>query len=127
MNHEIIGKRVYVKTRYTVIAGEVVKITPSGKVDVKYPSGTVVRFNPDGEATPADRWNRVALLSDEDAVKELAYEEKKNKLIKVSNAIREVAPTPGVNHMWGAGSLQKEIDRLQGLLDVAKAAIAEVK
>jgi len=126
MNHEI-GKTVYVKTRYSILPGTVVKVTPKGSTDVKFASGTIKRFSTDGEMKPQDRWSPQYLLTDEKAVAELAYEQKKATLIKAANAICAVTVERGVNYNWGADGLQKEVERLQALLDVAKTLVAEVK
>ncbi len=127
MNHEV-GKTVYVKTRYSILPGTVVKVTPKGSTDVKFASsGSIKRFSPEGEMVPADRWAQHYLLTDEKAAAELAYEQEKATLIKAANAISAVTTERGVNYQWGLDGLQKEVERLQGLLDAAKTLVAEVK
>lgn len=126
MSHEV-GKKVYVQTKYNLIEATVVKVTPKGFTDVKYDHCDAVRrFNPEGELVPQDKWSGVYLLSDEKALQALAWETKKKALIKASQALGQVHAEQRINYQWGKENLQKEIDKLRGLLDAAQQAINEV-
>jgi hypothetical protein len=103
-----VGDAVAVQIKYntgSIITGTVVKITPTGKVDVKYDNCEIIkRFNPDGDMFPQDRCVPVYLLSSENSTEIIEWYLKK----------KAADETVGQDELLG------EIDRLQGLLDVAK-------
>lgn len=129
MNHEV-GKLVYVKTKYSLIACTVIKVTPKGLIDVRYNHVTtpyIKRFNRDGEMMPQDKWSPHYLLSDETTEKEQAYEAKKKALIEVANALRDAKPSDNVSFHYGSDGLARQIDAIQEKLDVARKLLAEIK
>jgi len=121
-----VGDEVYVNTKYNYLLAKVVKKTPAGKVDVAWGDSNK-RFRADGTLDSADRFDRDRYHLDHLTVPERQAEMAKEQRARVAvDKIRAIEPEQRLRAEWGQESLQKEVDRLQGLLDEAKMAVRAI-
>lgn len=126
------GDQVYVAspgswdTRFNV--GTVVKVTPSGLVDVQtYPNGPATRFNTNGyEAGNAGSKYRKYLDTHMSFEERKALLEREERTKAAMQAISEIKVEERLNWRWGKERMAEEVARLQGLLNAAKAAVDAV-
>lgn len=124
-----VGDRVYIKKyrwahEMQYLKGEITKITPSGLTDVK--TGTVTRrFSSAGREQSAGS-GRAWRIDDMPFEERRAELRKRGQIESVVVAINYITPLD-VKPEWGLEKLDKEIERLQGLLDEAKALSAKAK
>lgn len=112
------------ETYYT--KGKVVKVTPSGAVDVLIGSSMEpTRFRPDGYKQGGDRY-RDYQLDHIPFVERTALLEQWERAKHAAAMIRSVVPKDGVNARWDKEGLTTEVTRLQTLLDTAKAAVEAI-
>ena len=121
------GDKVYIAcmgrwdTYYSV--GTVTKVTPAGMVDVQIGDGEPMRFRPDGKLRGKGYHEQLDSLPFEERAALLAKEKRAQA---AARAISQITVQGNVNSKWGVDGLTEELDRLQGLLDAARAAVAAV-
>ena len=125
-------ERVYVYTGHSYIEAVAIKRTPKGLVDVRYVLNVdmePIRFRADGRRVGGDRWDREELdvrVTFEQR-KALLAEEHRARLAAAKLCMVFDATTNGrPRHGWGKEGLLCEVDRLQLLLNEAKALVEAI-
>jgi hypothetical protein len=125
-----VGDSVYVvrsgnwDSHYT--AGRVIKVTAGGQVDVVVGTGEPIRFRADGcKQGSKSRWDTLELdtMPFEERKIELA---KKERLRHAANLLHPITVNSGANVRWGKEGLIRELDRLQDLINAARAAVEAI-
>lgn len=129
-----VGDKIFVarsgswETHYT--SCEVVKITPKGLVDVKLGS-TEIRFKLKtaqyslGEQYGGSEYTRYWIDATPYAEREAFLASEGRARVAVS-LIKEIYSATGVNLKWGKDGLEKEVARLQEMLNKAKEAVEAI-
>lgn len=112
------GERTYTKAR-------VVRVTPSGQVDVRRDDGAIeaplVRFTNKGDKAGQSSYAHVYLDFDVEGVER----ELKRRVLarKAETALLAVKHSDGCNVRWGSSAMVDEVRRLEQLLATAKEAV----
>lgn len=107
--------------------GTVVKITPKGLVDIDTGLATPRRFRADGkELGGSDRFP--TFIDSMEYTERVAWLEQKKRAAIAANLICAVTANQEGKPLatWGKEYLQKEVDRLQELLDIARQAVEAI-
>lgn len=122
-----VGDPVFLTDRAGLFArGVVVKITPSGCIDVRN-GDFVTRYNFDGRKRGMEKWDydvidvRMTFAAREEWLKKQGRAKAAAALV---NGIKNVAPL--CDYRLGAEALTKELDRLQSLVFAARKAVDEI-
>jgi hypothetical protein len=121
-----VGDKIYVRRfgswNWFYSPVEVVKKTTSGMIDVQfYPDGPLKRFRANGkEVGKNDEYELDDIPFTERAAK-LAAEERAKE---AADAIRRVQGS--AKGEWGKAHLLEEVERLQGLLNIAREAVESI-
>ncbi len=128
-----VGQKVYVAysstwdTRYTI--GEVIKVTPSGMVDVmSQGGGSTKRFNQQGSEYGV-KFARTTLdtIPFDERTALIAQDQRAKFAAAAINAVRLTAETGGeAKASWGKESLEILVQNLQEKLNAAKAAVEAI-
>lgn len=120
-----VGDSVYVYRWGGYMSGRVVKVSPSGLVDVLIGAATEpTRFRKDGREQGA-KYGGYQL-------DELAFEARTTFLVaekaaqKTVEALKQVRCSELCNYHWGKDGLMAEVARLQALLDLARAKVEAI-
>jgi hypothetical protein len=132
-----VGQKVHLvhgNSYLSFVKGEVVKITPSGLVDIQVgkigegnPLGRTIRLNKDGYEQGAQRYGSMTYFLDFISFEErIQAQELEQRTKHAANTIYVIKREDGVNYKWGKDGLQAEVARLQVLLDLAKEAVEAI-
>jgi len=125
-----VGEQLYVACGHgmypnSYVVGTVTKVTPSGMCDVQIGAcAEPRRFNAAGRC--------MAKFSERDYLDDIPFETRKAMLAEEQRAevaaalVGAIAAERNVNARWGKEGLQKEVERLQQLLDEARRSVEAI-
>lgn len=121
----VAGKQIYLArpgnwdTHFTIAT--IVKVHPSGMMDVQIGGCEPMRFLANGKKQGGGyRDYYLDNVTFDERAALLATEQREREAVAAINA---VAPESGVNRKWGKDGLQREVARLQELLNAAQAKV----
>ena len=126
-----IGQKVYTvrstgwDLAYSV--GTVVKVTPSGMVDISHGSDTyTTRFGTDGREVGKNKYRASSIDGTPFAEREEMLAEEK-RAQQAANFIGSIQVKDGINKRWGIDGFNTELDRLQALITEARGKVNGIK
>ena len=100
----------------------VVKVTPTGLINVKLPSGSVVKFKPNGYSYKAhSAWSRYNETINFDIVGVAAKAKDEKNCIKLCNLIGEAKEPSQLRHQWGVEAIKNHLAELEAKVAAARA------
>ena len=121
------GQPVYVDTGYGFRHGTVVKVTPTGCVDVQYTNHEeVTRFRPDGSIQGGSRWEKTRLdlrFTFEERTKLIEKDVRKKQVIPI---IQKIVVNGRLNWQWSVDDLKAEVTRLETMCQEVRAELEKL-
>lgn len=123
------GDPIYLDTVYSFQRRTVLKVTPTGCVDVKESSEAAqpaTRFRPDGSVQGGQRWDRKRLDLQMSFDERTQWIERELRIKQIVESMRKIKVSEQINPRWGVEGLATELVRLRGLLEIAEGELVKV-
>lgn len=122
-----VGQQVYIECNGGYRPGEVIGITPTGRINVKHSDGTTAQFDSNGHRSTGSGWDGKSHNIDRTPFEiRSAWVKHWNQCKDAHRAILLATPQLRDFRRADKAELVKELDRLQILFDKAKAAVEAI-